>query len=42
MLSGRTYDDVCRNFKWEIPEYYNTGVDDELRKIHKQKVKRNK
>ena len=27
MLSGRTYDDVCRNFKWEIPEYYNIGVD---------------
>ncbi len=27
MLSGRTYDDVCRNFKWKIPEYYNIGVD---------------
>ena len=27
MLSGRTYDEVCRNFKWEIPEYYNIGVD---------------
>ena len=27
MLSGRTYDDVCRNFKWEIPDYYNIGVD---------------
>ena len=27
MLSGRTYDDVCRNFKWKIPEHYNIGVD---------------
>ena len=27
MLSGRTYDEVCHNFKWEIPEYYNIGVD---------------
>jgi acetyl-CoA synthetase len=27
MLSGRTYDEVCRNFKWEIPDYYNIGVD---------------
>ena len=27
MLSGRTYDEVCRNFKWKIPEYYNIGVD---------------
>ena len=27
MLSGRTYDDVCRNFRWNIPEYYNIGVD---------------
>ena len=27
MLSGRTYDDVCRNFKWRIPEHYNIGVD---------------
>ena len=27
MLSGRTYDDVCRNFRWDIPEYYNIGVD---------------
>jgi acetyl-CoA synthetase len=27
MLSGSTYDEVCRNFKWEIPEYYNIGVD---------------
>jgi acetyl-CoA synthetase len=27
MLSGRTYDEICHNFKWEIPEYYNIGVD---------------
>ncbi len=27
MLSGSTYDEVCNNFKWEIPEYYNIGVD---------------
>ena len=27
MLSGSTYDEVCRNFKWEVPEYYNIGVD---------------
>ena len=27
MLSGRTYDEVCHNFKWEIPEHYNIGVD---------------
>ena len=27
MLSGRTYDEVCRNFKWETPAYYNIGTD---------------
>ncbi len=27
MLRGRTYEEVCHNFKWEIPEYYNIGVD---------------
>ncbi len=27
MLSGGTYEEVCNNFKWEIPEYYNIGVD---------------
>ena len=27
MLSGSTYDEVCRNFRWEIPAYYNIGVD---------------
>ncbi|MBW2439028.1 MAG: acyl-CoA synthetase, partial [Deltaproteobacteria bacterium] len=26
MLSGRTYDEVYRNFRWDIPEYYNIGV----------------
>ena len=27
MLSGSTYDDVCRNFRWDIPEYFNIGVE---------------
>ena len=27
MLSGATYDEVCRNFRWEIPAHYNIGVD---------------
>jgi acetyl-CoA synthetase len=27
MLRGKTYAEVCRNFKWEIPQYYNIGVD---------------
>lgn len=27
MLKGRTYEEVYKNFKWEIPEYYNIGVD---------------
>jgi acetyl-CoA synthetase len=27
MLQGGTYEEVCHNFKWEIPEYYNIGVD---------------
>ncbi len=27
MLRGRTYEEVRRNFKWEIPQYYNIGVD---------------
>ena len=27
MLSGSTYDEVCHNFKWEIPAYYNIGTD---------------
>ncbi len=31
MLSGSTYDEVCNNFKWEIPDYYNIGVPDPLR-----------
>jgi acetyl-CoA synthetase len=27
MLRGTTYEEVCHNFKWEIPQYYNIGVD---------------
>ena len=27
MLRGKTYEEVCHNFKWEIPKYYNIGVD---------------
>jgi len=27
MLKGRTYEEVYKNFTWEIPEYYNIGVD---------------
>jgi len=27
MLRGGTYEEVCNNFKWEIPKYYNIGVD---------------
>ena len=27
MLKGKTYDEVFENFRWEIPEYYNIGVD---------------
>jgi acetyl-CoA synthetase len=27
MLKGNTYEELRRNFKWEIPEYYNVGVD---------------
>ena len=27
MLEGQTYDSVCRNFRWKIPETYNIGVD---------------
>ena len=24
---GNTYDEIYRNFKWDIPEYFNIGVD---------------
>jgi len=24
---GKTYDDVCNTFKWQIPEFYNIGID---------------
>lgn len=27
MLTGKTYEEVYNNFEWEIPEYYNIGVD---------------
>ncbi|MGD8723126.1 MAG: AMP-binding protein [Desulfobacterales bacterium] len=27
MLRGATYEELCRNFKWELPQYYNIGVD---------------
>ncbi len=27
MLRGRTYEEVYHNFKWQIPETYNIGVD---------------
>ena len=25
--AGRTYEEICQSFKWEIPKYYNIGVD---------------
>ncbi len=27
MLKGKTYEEVCSNFHWKVPEYYNIGVD---------------
>ena len=27
MLKGHTYDEVCRNFRWDVPPYYNIGLD---------------
>ena len=27
MFKGRTYQEICANFRWEIPEFYNIGVD---------------
>ena len=27
LKSGQTYDEVYNSFQWEIPEYYNIGVD---------------
>ena len=24
---GDTYEEICRNFKWEFPEFFNIGVD---------------
>ncbi len=26
MLRGCTYDEICKNFAWEIPEYFNVGA----------------
>ena len=27
MLKGQTYDEICQNFRWDIPATYNIGVD---------------
>ena len=27
LIPGKTYDDVYNTFKWQIPEFYNIGVD---------------
>ena len=27
MLKGQTYEEVCQNFRWNLPETYNIGVD---------------
>jgi acetyl-CoA synthetase len=27
LRKGKSYDEVCRSFKWDIPENYNIGVD---------------
>ena len=27
MLRGKTYQEVCRNLKWKIPQYHSIGVD---------------
>ena len=27
MFKGRTYQEICDNFRWEIPDEYNIGVD---------------
>ena len=27
MLTGGSYESVCRNFRWQIPTHYNIGVD---------------
>jgi len=24
---GKTYDELCRNFRWQVPEFYNIGTD---------------
>jgi acetyl-CoA synthetase len=27
MLRGKSYEEVCGNFEWKLPKYYNIGVD---------------
>ena len=27
LISGQTYDEVYHSFRWQVPEYYNIGVD---------------
>jgi len=27
LTPGKTYDEVCRRFRWQIPEFYNIGID---------------
>ena len=27
LTPGKTYEDVYNTFKWQIPEFYNIGVD---------------
>ncbi|MGD1987193.1 MAG: acyl-CoA synthetase [Desulfobacterales bacterium] len=27
MKAGKSYDEVCKSFRWKIPEHYNIGVD---------------
>ena len=27
LARGATYDEICSNFKWEIPEFYNIADD---------------
>ena len=27
LAPGKTYDEICQNFRWQVPEFYNIGVD---------------
>ena len=27
LAPGKTYDEICQNFHWQVPEFYNIGVD---------------